>query len=54
MNEGLQILLFDILFQRLHDKNTKFCTKNQVLSFWWLALKTTFLAKNSYESKVKY
>ena len=33
MNEGLQILLLDILFQRLHDKNTKFCTKNQVLSF---------------------
>ena len=26
MNEG-------ILFQRLHHKNTKFCTKNPILSF---------------------
>ena len=33
MNEGLQILLLGILFQRLHHKNTEFGTKNQVLSF---------------------
>ena len=33
MSEGLQILLFGILFQRLHHNNTKFWTKNQVLSF---------------------
>ena len=33
MNEGLQILLLGILFQRLLDKNTEFGTKNQVLSF---------------------
>ena len=33
MNEGLQILLLGILFQRLHKNNTKFWTKNQVLSF---------------------
>ena len=33
MSEGLQILLLGILFQRLHHNNTKFWTKNQVLSF---------------------
>ena len=33
MNEGLQILLLGILFQRLHHKNTDFSTKNQVLLF---------------------
>ena len=33
MIEGLQILLLGILFQRLHHSNTKFWTKNQVLSF---------------------
>ena len=33
MNEGLQILLLGILFQRLHHKNTEFGTKNQVLLF---------------------
>ena len=32
-NEGLQISSLGILFQRLHHNNTKFCTKNQVLSF---------------------
>ena len=37
MNEGLQILLLGILFQRLHHSNTKVCTKYQLLSFWWLA-----------------
>ena len=33
MNEGLQILLLGILFQRLHHKNTEFGAKNQVLLF---------------------
>ena len=33
MNEGFQILFLGILFQRLNHKNTKFCTKNQVLLF---------------------
>ena len=33
MNEGLDILPLGILFQRLHHKNTKFYTKNEVLSF---------------------
>ena len=32
-NEGLQILSLGILLQRLHHNNTKFCTKNKVLSF---------------------
>ena len=33
MSEGLQILLLGILFQRLHQNNTKVWTKNQGLSF---------------------
>ena len=33
MSKGLQILLLGILFQVLHHNNTKFWTKNQVLSF---------------------
>ena len=33
INEGLQILLLGIIFQRLHHKNAEFGTKNQVLLF---------------------
>ena len=33
INEGLQILLLGIIFQRLHYKNAEFGTKNQVLLF---------------------
>ena len=65
MNEGLQILLLGILFQRLHHNNTKFCTKAKFYHFWLLALEYSkiliFLPKNwlniryqETESKVKY
>ena len=37
MNEGLQILLLGILFQRLHHKNTEFCQKIKFHRFRWLA-----------------
>ena len=37
MNEGLEILPLGILFQRLHQSNTKFFTKNKFYHFWWLA-----------------
>ena len=37
MNEGLEILPLGILFQRLHQNITKFCTKNNFYHFWWLA-----------------
>ena len=37
MNEGLQILLLGILFQRLHHKNTEFCQKIKFYRFRWLA-----------------
>ena len=33
MSKGFQILLLGILLQQLHHNNTKFWTKNQVLSF---------------------
>ena len=37
MIEGLQILLLGILFQRLHQNNTKLWAKNKFYHFWWLA-----------------
>ena len=54
MNEGLQILLFDIYFKDYMTRTQNSVQKIKFYHFWWLALKTTFLAKNSYESKVKY
>ena len=34
---GVRVMNEGILFQRLHHKNTKFCTKTKFYHFWWLA-----------------
>ena len=50
LNEGLQILLLDILFQRLHHNSARFCKKNQVLSF--LVVSTRKFSKPIFYPKI--